>query len=172
MADEKLNFNPGDLDQFDRAPDPDDALSAFDSAAGVSVIPPGWYVCKLEAGELVTTSTNKPAYRVRFSVLEPAEHAGFSLWRYFVLHDVANANRAKAALAPLGIRSSADLKRVPFPEADRLITCRVLVAVQKNDPTRNDVERFAVVRDERDASTVAARFLLDPNAATGGGAKS
>lgn len=164
MPDEKLNFNADDLDQFDRAADPDGALSAFDSAAGVSVIPAGWYVCRLEAGELVNTSTGKPAYRLRFAVQEPAEHAGFTLWRYYVLHDAANANRAKAALAPLGIRTSADLRRAPFPAAGRTITCKVLVAIQKNDPTRNDVERFVVVSDERDDGSAAARFALPTEA--------
>lgn len=164
MSNEKLNFNPGDLDQFDRASDPADALSAFDSAAGVSVIPSGQYACTLEAGELVTTSTGKPAYRLRFAVVTPAEHAGFILWRYYVMHDAANANRAKAALAPLGIRTSADLRRAPFPEVGRTITCNVLVAIQKNDPTRNDVERFVVISDERDDGNAAARFALPAEA--------
>jgi hypothetical protein len=162
MADAPLNFNPDDLgDDFDSAPDPSDALSAFDNAAGVTVLAPGWYECRLESGAYVTTKKGKPAYRIKFAAVAPAEVAGFVLWRYQLL-DADNANQAKAALSPLGIRSGADIRRAPFPEAGRRITCRVLVGVQKDDPTRNDVLRFEVVSDERDDDSSAGRFAL-PN---------
>jgi hypothetical protein len=65
-----------------------------------------------------------------------------------LLHDKPNADRAKVALGPLGLRSGADLQK-QFPDPGRVITCRVLVALQKNDPTRNDVERFTVESDTR-----------------------
>ncbi|VTR91693.1 unnamed protein product [Gemmata massiliana] len=169
MLDKPLNFNPGDLGAFDSAADPGEALAAFDSASGVTVLPAGWYTCRLESGELHTTKAGKLAYRLRFTVVEPAEHAAFSLWRYFTLADPANANRAKAALASLGLRSGADLRRAPFPEAGRVIVCNVLVGVQKDDPTRNDVMRFTVTSDERDNSTAAARFAVPSESGTEGG---
>jgi hypothetical protein len=158
MSDKPLNFNPDDLGAFDNAPEPNDDLSAFDNASGATVIPAGWYNCRLERGELAPTSTGKQAYRLRFAVAHPSEHAGFTLWKYYF--PVADPNRAKAALAPLGIRSGADLRRVPFPEAGRTILCRVLVTIQKNDPTRNDVEKFEVLSDERDDDGTANRFAL------------
>jgi hypothetical protein len=172
MADKPLNFNPDDLGAFDRAPDPADALAAFDSATGATFVPAGVYLCRLEAGELVTTKTGKPAYRLRFVVVEPTEHAGFTLWRYYTFADSASANRAKAAVAPLGLLTSADLRRTPFPEAGRVILCRVLVGVQKDDPTRNDVVRFTVERDERNTSSTgtATRFALPENGGEGGSA--
>lgn len=167
MADEPLNFNPDDLGAFDRAPDPADALAAFDAASGATCIPPGDYLCRLEAGELTTTKAGKRAYRIRFTVVEPVTHAGFALWRWFTFADAASANRAKAALAPLGITNSADLRRVPFPEAGRTILCRTLVGIQKDDPTRNDVIRFTVERDER-GTGVSARFALPTDGGEGG----
>lgn len=171
MTDKPLNFNPDDLGAFDAATDPADALAAFDAASGATCVPPGVYLCRLEAGELTTTKAGKPTFRLRFVVTEPAEHAGFTLWRYFTFSDAASANRAKAALAPLGLLTSADLRRVPFPETGRVILCRLVVGVQKDDPTRNDVLRFAVERDDRDAGTgTAARFALPPTTGEEGGA--
>jgi hypothetical protein len=170
MADEPLSFNPDDLGAFDRAPDPSDALAAFDNATGATFVPAGIYLCRLEAGELTTTRAGKQAYRLRFVVVEPTEHAGFPLWRYYTFADKASANRAKAALAPLRISTSADLQRIPFPEAGRVIICRVVVGIQKDDPTRNDVVRFTVVSDDRDDGTAASRFALPPKAGEGGSA--
>ena len=100
MADKPLNFNPDDLGAFDRAADPADDLAAFDAATGATCVPAGWYLCKLEAGELVPTKTGKTAYRLRFVVVEPAAHAGFPLWRYYTFADPANANRAKGRARP------------------------------------------------------------------------
>lgn len=169
MADKPLNFNPDDLGAFDRAPDPADDLAAFDAASGATCVPAGWYLCRVEAGELVPTKTSKTAYRLRFVVVEPAAHVGFTLWRYFTFADPANANRAKAALAPLGLHSGADLKRAPFPEVGRTIFCKVLVGIQKDDPSRNDVMRFTVERDDRDDGSAAARFAIPPDAPKEGG---
>lgn len=163
MPEKPLDFNSEALGAFDNAPDPADALAAFDAATGATCIPAGEYLCRLDAGELLTTKTGKPAYRLRFSVVEPAAHAGFALWRYYVMHDKPSAERAKAALAPLGLCTGVDLRRTPFPEPGRTIICKVLVTIQKNDPTRNDAERFTVVSDERDETTAAARFALPPN---------
>jgi hypothetical protein len=153
MADEKLNFDRDDLSGFDAAGTPGDALAGFDSASGATFVPAGNYLCQLESGALVMTKAGKTAYRLRFAVAEPAEYAGFALWRYFVMGDRANDNRAKAGLAPLGLRTAADLRRSPFPDPGRSILCRVLVAVQEkpDGTTGNDVVRFTVERDDRAA---------------------
>jgi hypothetical protein len=153
MADTPLNFDPDSLGDFDAAPDPADGLAAFDAASGATCVPAGTYTATLEAGELVTTKAGKPAYRLRFHVVEPAAHAGFALWRYYVLTPMDQANKAKAALAPLRLRTSAELQKSPFPEAGRTITCKVLVGLQKDDPTRNDVLRFSVESDVTGAPT-------------------
>jgi hypothetical protein len=170
MADGKLTFNADDLSAFDRAPDPKDALAAFDAASGVTVLPPGWCVCRIECGELKTTLKGKQAYRLRFAVVEPAAHAGFLLWKYYLLTTTYEFNVAKTALAPLGIRTGPDLQRA-FPSPGRALTCRVLVGIQRDDPTRNDVLRFEVLSNEPDTTSAGNRFLLDPNAATGEGEK-
>jgi hypothetical protein len=170
MADKPLNFNPDDLGAYDRAPDPTDELAAFDNATGATVVPPGVYLCRLEAGYLKKTQAGRQAYWLRFVVVEPAEHAGFTLWRCYTFGDAGNANRAKAALAPLGLSTSADLHRAPFPEVGRIIICRLIVGIQKNDPTRNDVVRFAIERDERDGGNAAVRFALPPDNPEGGSA--
>jgi hypothetical protein len=62
---------------------------------------------------------------------------------------MAAANRAKAALAPLKLYTAADL-RTPIPAPGRVITCRVLVAIQtRPDGTlSNDVQRFEILKDE------------------------
>ena len=70
---EKLNFgNTGSdpLGGFDAAPNPNDAdLSGFDSATGITTIPAGNYICRIERGEL---AQRKPA--------SPPTACGSSLW--------------------------------------------------------------------------------------------
>ena len=153
MAEEKLNFNPSDLGGYDAAGTTGaDDLAGFDAATGATFVPAGLYLCKLEAGDLLRTkSTGKQAYRLRFSIVGPAEHVGFALWRYYTLDDKAAMNRAKAALAPLGLQTGADLRKSPFPETGRSILCRVLVTVQQkpDGSTGNDVQRFTVEKDDR-----------------------
>lgn len=161
---EKLNFDNDDLRGFDAANSADGAdLSGFDAATGATFIPAGTYLCRLDEGKLVLTRGGKTAYRVRFSVVEPVEHAGFTLWRYFVLDNPANNNRAKQALAPLGLTTAADLRRWPFPETGRVLLCRVVVGVQAkpDGSTGNDVIRFTVERDDRPPANPFA-VPLDP----------
>ena len=143
-----LNDNANDLAAFDTATTPDD-LAAFDDATGSTHIPAGWYDCAVVCGELVTTKKGKPAFRLTLDVAD-GPHRGFRLWRYFTFENPANANRAKAALAPLGLRTSADLRR-PFPGAGRTVRLRVLVTVQdRPDATKgNNIERFEVLEDRR-----------------------
>lgn len=137
-----INPDPDPLARFDAAGGED--LSQFDAADGATAIPAGWYTCTVAQGEVVTTKTAKPAYRLAFDVADDP-HRGFRLWRYYVLDTLANANRAKAALAPFGLTTSAALK-APFP-GPRTITAKVLVAVQTraDGTTSNDVVRFKVV---------------------------
>ena len=140
-----LNFGEGDfLNDFDKAPDPNGFdLSGFDAATGKTVVPAGLYCCRVERGELATTKAGKTAYRLCFKTVTPAEHAGYTLWRWFTLADAAGQNRAKKALAPLGLLTGDDLRR-PFPPLGKDVFVRALVTV-RNDPQygeTNDVERF------------------------------
>ena len=150
-----LNDANDDLNRFDSAGGGDD-LAAFDAATGETSIPPGWYPCTIHQGEVITTKKGKIAYRLAFDVID-APHAGFRLWRYFTFETPAAANWAKLALAPLGLKSSSDLRK-PFPDPGRVVIVRALVSVRE-DPQwgkRNDVERFEVLDDRAD--------LPNPNA--------
>lgn len=137
-----------DLGRFDAAGGPDDALAGFDAASGQTHVPAGRYACAVARGELTTTKAGKAAYRLALDVSD-GPHAGFRLWRYFTFDTPAAANRAKAALAPLGLRTSADL-RAPFPRFGTAVRVSVLVGVQtRPDGTPgNDVERVDLVRVE------------------------
>lgn len=167
---EKLNFDNDDLRGFDAANSADGAdLSGFDAATGATFVPAGTYLCRIDEGKLVVTRGGKNAYRLRFSVVEPTEHAGFTLWRYYTLHTREDFNRAKQALAPLALTTSADLRRWPFPETGRVLLCRVVVGVQTkpDGSTGNDVIRFNVERDDRAAANPFA-VPLDPTTPTAG----
>ena len=132
--------NPDDpLDGFDKDP-----LDGFDDA--VSVIPLGQYDCRLECGELTTTKTGKPAYRLRFAVAD-GPFKSFVLWRWLMLDNPASMARAKAALEPLGLKTAADLRK-PFPGLGREIICKVFVTVEPWQGTdRNGIEQFVVTSD-------------------------
>jgi len=160
-----LNFGNGanpfgsssqNLDGFDAAPSLDGVdLSGFDNADGKLTVPAGVYLCRIERGELIVTRAGKPAYRLRFATVEPAEHAGFTLWRYFVLADAAGFNRAKIALAPLGIRCADDLRKA-YPPIGTTLYVRALVTIRPAKdgyPESNDVERFELC--DPPAGTVA-----------------
>jgi len=144
-----LNFgssgNPFDdtkLSGYDApgAPGPD--LSGFDTADGTTTVPAGVYTLKVERGELTTTKAGKTAYRLCFKTVEPSAHAGFVLWRWYVLADAAGMNRAKAALAPLGLTTSADLRR-PFPGfKDVYVKALVTLKHDRERGPSNDIERF------------------------------
>lgn len=118
-------------------------LDGFDKADGTTTVPAGVYVCKIERGELTATKAGKTAYRLCFKTVEPSQHAGFTLWRWYVLADAAGMNRAKAALAPLGLTTAADL-RAAYPPIGKDVYVKALVTL-KHDAQRgasNDVERF------------------------------
>jgi hypothetical protein len=142
-----LNGPNDDLRQFDAATSREADLAAFDEATGATHIPDGWYDGKLVCGEVVTTKTNKTAYRLTIEVSD-GPHRGYRLWRYFIFDTPANVNRAKAALAPLGLKTSADLRK-PFPDPDRSIAMRLLVKLrERRDGSQgSNVERFEVVED-------------------------
>jgi len=137
-----LNFDS--FPNFDDAPGQGDGdISGFDSASGQTHVPAGTYLSKIECGELTTTGSGKNAYRLRFSVVTPTQHAGHTLWRWFVLDTAAGMNRAKTALAPLGLTSSAKLREEypPFGE-DTFCLCLVTVKITPQFGTTNDVQRF------------------------------
>jgi len=135
-----------DLRGFDAAPDPQKIdLSAFDRAEGRPVLlPAGRYVLRVESGELAATRAGKIAYRMRFTVIEPSEYAGHSLNRWLLLDSPAACNRAKIALAPLGLTTSEALRR-PFPAPGQAVYVNALVVItpaRGDFPEANSVERF------------------------------
>ncbi len=130
-----------------------DPLDAFDRADGTTHVPAGVYTARVVEGGLVTTKAGKAAYRLVLET-DAGPHAGHKLYRYYVLGDpdpskaAAAANRAKAALTPLGLSTAAAL-RTPYPAPGREVTLRVWVGVQpRPDGTpSNDVVRFEVADD-------------------------
>ena len=75
-------------------------LSAFDRAEGrPALLPAGRYVCRVESGELTMTRTGKLAYRLRFTVIEPSEYAGHSLFRWLLLDSPAYCSARRCSLA-------------------------------------------------------------------------
>ena len=135
--DDDDRLTPFDADGFD--------LSGFDTADGTTTVPAGVYLCKIERGELTKTKAGKLAYRLCFKTVEPSQHAGFALWRWLLVGngDAAADNRAKNALAPLGLTSKVAL-RATYPPIGRDVYVTALVTL-KNDPQRgpsNDVQRF------------------------------
>ncbi len=154
---DKLDFGNAEddgLNGFDAAPDPDGFdLGGFDSATGATTVPAGIYLCEIERGELTKTKTGKTAYRLRFKVVTPAQHAGFKLWRWFTLGDQSSMERAKAALAPFDFRTSADL-RAEYPPFGETVHCRCIVALKKDGAygPSNDVQRFIPDKGPGDAA--------------------
>ena len=149
---------------YDAAPNPQDAdLSGFDSATGITVIPPGKYPCTVVRGELTSTKTGKLAYVLTIDVSD-GPHTGHRLWRYCLLDNPAAINRSKAILAGLGLKSSADLK-APFPPFGAVVRVAAIVGLQRNDPTRNEVERIELIAIEKAPSSP---FAVDLNAKEGG----
>lgn len=147
------------------APDPGDDLSGFDAASVETAVPPGDYLCRLERGQLARTKAGRTGYRVCFAVAE-GPHAGFTLWRWYMTGGDA-ARYSKAALAPLKLNNSDDLRRQPFPGPGRAVLCRVTVTAKpRPDGTPgNDVERFAVVSDD---TAPASRFAAGLGGPEGG----
>ena len=169
-----LNFgcNGNPFGGYDNATGPDGFdLDGFDTADGTTMVPTGVYVCKIERGELTQTKAGKTAYRLLFKIAEPAEHGGFVLWRWYVLADAAGFNRAKNALAPLGLTTSAALRAV-YPPIGKDVYVKALVTL-KNDPQRgpsNDCERFEPCDPPASALTGPNPFAVPLNDVTEGGA--
>jgi hypothetical protein len=137
-----------DLAAFDAATDPLKVdLSAFDRADPRPVVPAGWYVCRIESGKLDTTRAGKLCYRLRFTVIDPPEFVGRTLFRTVMLHDAADQARARMLLSPLGL-TSAETLRQPFPEPGKPIYVRALVVIKPPAnayPESNSIERFVLI---------------------------
>jgi hypothetical protein len=139
-----LNDPTDPLTRFDAA---GDDLAAFDAATGQTHVPPGWYAATVARGEIATTkTTGKTCYRLALDLADDP-HRGFRVWRTLTFDTAANANRAKVLLDPLGLRTSADLRR-PFPGPGRVVRVRVLLGVNTwQGTTTNTVERVELVED-------------------------
>lgn len=137
-----LDFNDPSLAGFDSAPGGYD-LSGFDTATGDTTVPAGTYLCRVESGELKETASGLPAYVLRFSVVAPAEHSGATFWNWSMLAGQTAINRSKKELAPLGLRTLAQLQS-PFPPDGEEVFCQCIVTVRDSEEygPRNNVKRF------------------------------
>jgi hypothetical protein len=154
------------LAAFDAAPAGDD-LAAFDAATGQTHVPAGWYAAAVAKGQLGTTrSDGRPCYRLALDLADGPQ-PGLRVWRTFTFDTPANANRTKGTLAPLGLRTSADLRQ-PYPGPGRAVTVRVLLGVNTwQGQTTNTVERLELVDDH---TAPANPNAVDLDAAGGGAA--
>jgi len=164
-----------DLAAFDAATDPQKAdLSAFDRAEGrPALLPAGNYVLRVESGELTMTRAGKLAYRLRFSVIRPSEYAGHSLNRWLLLDSPAACNRAKIALAPLGLTTSEALRRF-FPEPGQAVYVNALVVISpaRGDfPVTNSIERFTPCDPPADPDPTTPKTPANPWAVSLDGAE-
>lgn len=163
----------GPLAGFDNAPSFDGFdLSGFDRADGKLVLPIGVYICRIVRGELTTTRAGLPAYRLRLVTVEPSEHAGFTLWQYYMLTDAVGFNKAANALRPLGFTSSDDLRK-PYPPIGKDVFVKALVTPRpaKNGyPEGNNVERFEPCDPPAGAIAQPNPFAVPLDAKEGGSA--
>jgi hypothetical protein len=145
-----------DLRGFDAAPSLADVdLSAFDKADPRVVIPAGWYSCRIESGKLDATRTGKLCYKLRFTVIDPPEFVGRTLFRSVMLDNAAAQARAKVLLGPLGLTTSETLRQ-PFPEPGKMVFVKALVTIQPERngyPEANSVERFTPCDRPAEATT-------------------
>lgn len=157
-----------DLNKFDTAGG-DGELAAFDSATGETCVPAGWYVCTVVRGELKPTKkTGKLGYRLLVEITADGPHKGFRVGRTFTFDSAYAANLAKNALAPLGLRTGADLRTL-FPAPGRVITVRAFLSVGEwEGRPKNDLERLEVIEDRQTAANPNA-VDLDQFAAGEGG---
>lgn len=113
-------------------------------------LPPGWYVCHADKGELRNAVTGTPGYSLCFKVIE-GEHTGRLCWHDLWLTPLAKPYTMRDLLK-LGIDADPKLEQ-PVPPG---IRCKVCVALRKDDNGNevNKVRRFDVIgidEVERDA---------------------
>lgn len=108
-------------------------------------IPAGEYRCRVVAGELFTSKSGTPGYKITFKVSE-GEHARRRLWQDVWLTEAAMA-MAKRDLMKLGIESVEQLDR-ELPEG---LIASVKVSIRKDDDgtERNRIVTFEIVAIEK-----------------------
>ncbi len=92
----------------------EEAWENADSPPTMPPLPAGSYACRLEAAELAQSRSGKPAYMIRFNVLEgPGDETQFrgrKLWHDLYLTPSA-AKFSKPELRKLGIQTLADIEK-------------------------------------------------------------
>jgi hypothetical protein len=126
-------------------------------------IPAGDYRCRVTSGELFTSKSGTPGYKLTLEVLD-GEHAGRRVWHDVWLTEAALA-MAKRDLAKLGIDRPEQLER-PLPEG---IIISARVALKRNDDGTeyNRVVRFDFVAVEPPALEPFAPGKDEPDAKPG-----
>lgn len=134
------------------------------AAGDFEPLPPGWYVCRAESGELDTSQRGTPGYKLTFAVME-GDHTGRKVWHDLWLTPAA-LPMSKRDLLKLGIDDPAKLE-APLPPG---IRCKVQVALRKDDDgtERNRVKRFEVVGIDPPVADAFAPQSPTPDAGDGG----
>ncbi len=127
-----------------------DIWNSTDAAGDFAPLPAGQYICRIESGELDTSSRGTMGYKLTFVVIEgpkkgtegETDSAGRKLWHDLWLTPAA-LPMAKRDLAKLGITDPEQMEE-PLPLG---IRCRVQVALRRDDDgtERNRVKRFEVI---------------------------
>jgi hypothetical protein len=118
--------------------------STTKAADDLKPIPPGDYRCRVASGELFTSRTGTPGYKLTFEVLD-GEHADRRVWHDVWLTEAALA-MAKRDLAKLGIDRPEQLEQ-PLPEGI-VVAARVTLRRGDDGAEFNRVARFDVVAVE------------------------
>jgi hypothetical protein len=119
-----------------------DLWSKTEAAGEMGPLPAGDYVCRIVAGELETSRTNKtPGYKLAFRVVD-GPLAGRQFWHDLWL-TAAALPATKRDLAKLGVSSLEQLEQ-PLP---RWIRCRCKLALRRDDAgtERNRLQSFEVI---------------------------
>ncbi len=103
------------------------AWASTTAASDFAPLPAGTYTARILSGELSTSKSGTPSYKLTFKALE-GEHAGRQFW-----HDIwltpAALPMAKRDLAKLGVTTLEQLER-PLPAG---IRCEVKLALRTED---------------------------------------
>ncbi len=118
--------------------------SVVKPADDLKPIPSGEYRCRVVSGELFTSKSGTPGFKITLEVLD-GEHAGRRVWHDVWLSEAALA-MAKRDLAKLGIEHPSQLER-PLPDGI-IIAARVALRRTDDGAEFNRVVRFDVVAVE------------------------
>lgn len=118
-----------------------DTWNATAAAGDFGPVPRGVYVCHATKGELESSRSGTPGYKIEFTVID-GDFKGRKLWHYCWLTPAAMPH-SKRDLAKLGITTPEQMEQ-PLP---KWIRCNVTAVVRLDDDgiERNKVQTFNTV---------------------------